>query len=81
MDHVSHHGAPSVFRRALRSCVPADPAFSDESGLAERVLRTALLSAVGAEFALGPLVGLAEPFAGASRSVRRRPVASRPTVL
>lgn len=41
-------------------------------GLAERVLRTALLSAGGAEFALAPLEGLAELFAEARLLFRRR---------
>jgi hypothetical protein len=36
-----------------------------DSQMAERVLRTALLSAQGAEFALGPLRGLGELFAEA----------------
>jgi hypothetical protein len=40
--------------------------------LAERVLRTALLSAAGAEFALGPLEGVAELFAEARLLFRRR---------
>lgn len=41
----------------------AGAAQGGESALAERVLRTTLLSAAGAEFALGPLVGLGELFA------------------
>jgi hypothetical protein len=36
-----------------------------QSKMAERALRTALLSAQGAEFALGPLQGLSELFAEA----------------
>ncbi len=40
--------------------------------LAERVLRTALLSTAGAEFALGPLEGVAELFAEARLLFRRR---------
>jgi hypothetical protein len=40
--------------------------------LAERTLRTALLSASGAEFALGPLEGLGELFAEARLFFRRR---------
>lgn len=40
--------------------------------LAERVLRSALLSSAGAEFALGPLEGLAELFAEARLLFRRR---------
>jgi hypothetical protein len=43
-----------------------------ESDLAERALRTALLSAPGAEFALGPLEGLAELFAEARLLFARR---------
>jgi hypothetical protein len=40
--------------------------------LAERALRTALLSAQGAEFALGPLLDLGELFATVSLPFRRR---------
>ena len=43
-----------------------------ESVLAERVLRTALLSAAGAEFALGPLEGLGEVFRKATLLLRCR---------
>ena len=43
-----------------------------DSDLAERVLRTALLSAQGAEFALGPLDGLGRLLAGARLLLRRR---------
>jgi hypothetical protein len=43
-----------------------------ENVLAERALRTALLSAAGAEFVLGPLQGLAELFAKARLFLRRR---------
>jgi hypothetical protein len=43
-----------------------------ESEMAEHPLRTALLSAQGAEFALGPLHGLGELFAEARLSFRRR---------
>jgi hypothetical protein len=43
-----------------------------EAILAERALRTALLSAAGAEFALGPLEGLAEVFREARLLFRRR---------
>jgi hypothetical protein len=52
-----------------------------ESRLAERALRTALLSAQGAEFALGPLQGLGELFAQARLFFRRRrlAVAEQPT--
>jgi hypothetical protein len=45
-----------------------------ESSLAERVLRTTLLSAAGAEFALGPVEGLAELFAEAKLFFRKRPI-------
>jgi hypothetical protein len=40
--------------------------------LAERVLRTALLSSIGAEFALGPLESIAELFADTRLLFRRR---------
>jgi hypothetical protein len=43
-----------------------------ERALAERALRTALLSAPGAEFALGPLAGLGELFARAGLLFSRR---------
>lgn len=43
-----------------------------ESDLAECALRTALLSAPGAEFALGPLEGLGELFAAARLMFTRR---------
>jgi hypothetical protein len=43
-----------------------------ERALAERALRTALLAASGAEFALGPLAGLGELFARASLLFSRR---------
>jgi hypothetical protein len=48
-----------------------------QSKMAERALRTALLSAQGAEFALGPLQGLGELFAEAKLFFRwrRSPVA------
>src|SRR5262249_15997070 len=45
---------------------------SGPSELAERALRTALLSAPGAEFALGPLEGLGALFAAAGLLFRRR---------
>jgi hypothetical protein len=45
------------------------------SELAERTLRTALLSATGAEFCLGPLEGLARLFAQARLYFRRRQLA------
>jgi hypothetical protein len=43
-----------------------------DSVIAERALRTALLSSAGAEFALGPLEGLAEVFREARLFLRRR---------
>lgn len=43
-----------------------------ESKMAERALRTALLSSQGVEFALGPLRGLGELFAEAELIFRRR---------
>ena len=45
-----------------------------ESRMAERALRTALLSASGAEFALGPLQGLGELFTEARLFFRKRHV-------
>jgi len=50
----------------------ASLAQASETDLAERALRTALLSARGAEFALCPLEGLAELFARASLLFTRR---------
>lgn len=50
----------------------ASLAQSGESDRAERALRTALLSAQGAEFALGPLEGLGELLAEAKLRFRRR---------
>jgi hypothetical protein len=50
-----------------------------ESKMAERALRTALLSAQGAEFALGPLRGLGELFAEARLIFqRRKPIREQP---
>jgi hypothetical protein len=49
-----------------------------ESKMAERALRTALLSAPGAEFALGPLQSLGELFAEAKLFFVRRKPPSRP---
>jgi hypothetical protein len=46
-----------------------------DSRLAERALRTALLSAAGAEFIIGPLDGLAELFREAGLLFSRRSVA------
>jgi hypothetical protein len=43
-----------------------------EAGLARDILRTGVLSAGGAEFALGPLEGLGRLFAGAGLAFRRR---------
>ena len=51
-----------------------------DSALAEKVLRTALLSAEGASFALGPLEGLGRLFLQARLLFRTRPDASRPTI-
>jgi hypothetical protein len=45
---------------------------ADEDRLAEKVLRTTLLSAQGAEFAIGPLVGLGTLFAQARLLLSRR---------
>jgi hypothetical protein len=55
----------------------ASLAQAGESKMAERTLRTTLLSAQGAEFALGPLTGLGELFAEAKLFFRRR----RPPVV
>jgi hypothetical protein len=84
-------------RRPLEIHCPGCPALSDDekqllnaaslaqagqSKMAERTLRLTLLSAQGAEFALGPLRGLGELFAEAKLFFRRRrpPVgASSPT--
>jgi hypothetical protein len=57
----------------------ASLAQSGPDELAERALRTALLSAQGAEFALGPLEGLGTLFAAAGLLFRRRLGASRDT--
>jgi len=74
-------------RRPMEVHCPGCPALSDdekqllsaaslaqagECKMAERTLRTTLLSAQGAEFALGPLHGLAELFAEAKLFFRRR---------
>jgi hypothetical protein len=48
----------------------ATPVHAADRQLAERALRTALLAAPGAEFALGPLQGLADLFAVASQAFR-----------
>jgi hypothetical protein len=50
----------------------ASLAQAGDNHLAETALRTALLSAHGAEFALGPLQGLGELFAEARLFLRRR---------
>ena len=50
----------------------ASLAQAGDGHLAEMALRTALLSAQGAEFALGPLHGLGELFAEAGLHFRRR---------
>ncbi|MBN8901990.1 MAG: hypothetical protein BGO51_08930 [Rhodospirillales bacterium 69-11] len=50
----------------------ASLAQAGDAPCAERALRTALLSAQGAEFALGPLEGLAILFAEAGLRLRRR---------
>ncbi len=50
----------------------ASLAQAGESNVAKRALRTALLSAPGAEFALGPLEGLGELFARARLLFSRR---------
>jgi hypothetical protein len=59
----------------------ASLAQSGAVSLAEKALRGALLSAQGAEFALGPLQGLGELFAGARMLLRRRkpPTEDQPT--
>jgi hypothetical protein len=58
----------------------ASLAQASRSDLAERALRTALLSAQGAEFALGPLEGLSKLFTEARLHFcrRRAPAADRP---
>jgi hypothetical protein len=53
----------------------ASLARAGDSRMAERALRAALLSAPGAEFALAPLQGLGELFAGARLFLRRRTLA------
>jgi hypothetical protein len=58
----------------------ASLAQAGQSALVERVLRTALLSGTGAEFALGPLEGLGELFAEA-RLLFRRLCAARSDVI
>jgi hypothetical protein len=50
----------------------ASLAQAGETPRAERALRHALLSAQGAEFAIGPLEGLATLFTEASLRLRRR---------
>ncbi len=65
--HLSHHE-----KRLLQA---ASLAQAGASKLAEQALRTALLSAAGAEFCLGPLEGLAGLFAQARLYFRRRHLA------
>jgi hypothetical protein len=50
----------------------ASLAQASNTSRAERVLRHALLSAQGAEFALGPLEGIGELFAAARLFLRKR---------
>ncbi len=57
-------------RLLRRARLPED----GESVLAERTLRTALLSTSGADFALGPLLGLGQLLAGARVLLRKLPV-------
>jgi hypothetical protein len=86
VDQLMFVVARSAHRQVAIHC-PRCPALSDDekhllnaaslaqagrSDLAERTLRTALLTAQGAEFALGPLEGLAELFADAKLMRRRR---------
>jgi hypothetical protein len=86
VDQLMFVVARSAHRQVAIHC-PRCPALSDDekhllnaaslaqagrSDLAERTLRTALLTAQGAEFALGPLEGLAELFAEAKLLLRRR---------
>jgi hypothetical protein len=54
---------------------------SGEQQMAERALRAALLSAPGAEFALGSLQGLGDLFAGARLFFRRRRPPETDTVM
>lgn len=68
MGRVIHIVTPSTAYPG--GTVGLEPA--GRGSLAERVLRTALLSAAGAEFALGPLEGVAELFAEARLLFRRR---------
>jgi len=86
VDQLMFIIARSAHRQVTIHC-PRCPALSDDekhllnaaslaqagrSDLAERTLRTALLTAQGAEFALGPLEGLGELFAEAQLLLRRR---------
>ncbi len=61
----------------------ASLAQAGETALAERALRTALLSAAGAEFALGPLEGIGALFAEAKLLFSRRqsPVIGEPAAV
>ena len=86
VDQLMFVVARPAHRQVAIHC-PCCPALSDDekhllnaasltqagrSDLAERTLRTALLSAQGAEFAPSPLEGLAELFAEAKLLLRRR---------
>ena len=86
VDQLMFVVARCAHRQVAIHC-PRCPALSDDekhllnaaslaqagrSDLAERTLRTALLTAQGAELALGPLEGLAELFAEARLLLRRR---------
>jgi len=70
--HLSEHEKHLLHAASL--------AQASRSDLAERALRTALLSAQGAEFALGPLEGLSKLFAAARLHFcrRRAPVVDLP---
>jgi hypothetical protein len=86
VDQLMFVVARSAHRQVAIHC-PRCPTLSDDekhllnaaslaqagrSDLAERALRTALLTAQAAEFALGPLEGLADLFAEAKLLLRRR---------
>jgi hypothetical protein len=63
---------PHVSLDEKRLLQAASLAQANEGHLAEKVLRTTLLSAQGAEFAIGPLEGLGELFAQARLFMTRR---------
>lgn len=63
---------PNISRDETHLLHTASLVQAGEIELAERALRTALLSASGAEFALGPLEGLGELFTRASLFFGRR---------